>query len=105
MAPRGAAEKERGEVRRIQIGPLAGLLAALLLAGPAPQAPDRRGELLRRIRDLSVYGGAVPVAGGCGEPGEERRDAEVAASPEPGEGTATWDERPPAATSTPEQEM
>jgi len=79
------------------------LLPLLLLAAASPGTPGRREDLIRKIRDLGVYGDAVPVAGGRPGSGGEDAQSEKADSPEPEGGTAERDEKRPPAPSTPQR--
>lgn len=77
------------------------LLLMLLLAGGAAADPCREEERIRKLRDLSALGGAVPVAGGRAGSNGEERNPDGAPSQGPGEGTATRQPRPPATPTTP----
>ncbi len=77
------------------------LLLTLLLAGGAVTGPCGEKERIRKLRDLSALGGAVPVAGGRAGSDGEVRDPDGTPSPGPGEGTATEEPRPPATPTTP----
>jgi len=77
------------------------ILLPLLLAGAAADRRCGDEERIQKIRDLGVYGDAVPVAGGRTGSGREQQGKDTTPLPEPGEGTAQRDERPPAQPSTP----